>query len=277
MEIWIGTSGYSYSDWVGEFYPPGTSPSRMLVEYARRFPLVELNFTYYGMPTATTLAGMARKTPPGFQFLVKLHGSFTHEGDLTQAPAFRDALKPLQDDDKLMALLAQFPQRFHEGAENRRYLERLAQLFADCRLAVEFRHASWDRPDVFDWLRQAGLHIVSVDAPAIPTLFPTKLVHTSRLIYVRLHSRSAANWYGGEGKDRYDYFYSDDELREWLTWLAAARDQADRALLLFNNCFRSQAAANAQRVAELLRELTPELIVVPPIASTGPSQGRLFG
>ena len=81
MHVWLGTSGYSYPDWVGKFYPRGTSPNRMLASYARSFPLVELNFAYYRVPTPAMLARMAGQTPDGFQFLVKLHRSLSHEQD----------------------------------------------------------------------------------------------------------------------------------------------------------------------------------------------------
>ena len=79
MDLWIGTSGYSYPDWVGGFYPAGTRPDRMLAYYSRRFPLVELNFTFYRPPTPEMLAKLAAQTPDGFQFLVKLPQSISHE------------------------------------------------------------------------------------------------------------------------------------------------------------------------------------------------------
>lgn len=78
MKVWIGTSGYSYPDWVGSFYPPGTRPNRMLAHYAQHFPLVELNFTFYRPPTPEMLAKLADRAPAGFQFLVKLPQSISH-------------------------------------------------------------------------------------------------------------------------------------------------------------------------------------------------------
>jgi uncharacterized protein YecE (DUF72 family) len=277
MQVWIGTSGYSYPDWVGGFYPTGTPTGRMFACYVRRFPLVELNYTYYRPPEAKDLDRLARQAPPGFQFVVKLHQSFTHELDLSQTASFRSALEPMLERGVLMGLLAQFPQRFHDTSENRHWLEELAERFRGHELAIEFRHHTWAAAGVPSWLQEHGLHLVSVDAPLLPGLYPSGLTQSTRLFYVRFHSRRAGTWYAGD-KDRYDYFYSDDELLEWLHALAARADQADRALLLFNNCRRSQAAENAERVRQLLEKFAPALTAVPPLPakSEGSRQGLLF-
>jgi uncharacterized protein YecE (DUF72 family) len=247
----------------------------MLAYYAQRFPLVELNYTYYRLPTDAALSALADRTPRGFQFLVKLHQSLSHDLDLTSVGVFRDAVLPLQREGRLLALLAQFPQRFHDHPANRAWVEVLAGAFASYPLAVEFRHHSWNRLEVLDWLRDRQLHIVSVDVPQLPGLYPTQLVQSSRLLYVRFHSRNAANWYAGD-QDRYDYLYSDAELRTWLDALAQRVSLADRALLLFNNCRRSQAASNAERVRQLLQQAATPLIAVAPWAAPAAQQGLLF-
>lgn len=263
MEVWIGTSGYSYSDWVGDLYPPGTPAKRMLAYYARVFPVTELNFTFYRPPTAQVLARQAQQTPPGFRFAVKLFRGFTHEHDLAGA-AFREAVDVLHRDGRLVALLAQFPQHFRYDKKALAFLDALASQFAGYPLAVEFRHRSWARPEIPEWLGARGLHLVSVDVPPIPTLFPAGLVQSSRLVYVRFHSRRTEAWYEGE-KERYDYLYSDAELLEWLEALQSIRDRADRALVFFNNCHRGQAARNARRLQELLKGLgTKGLELIPP-------------
>src|SRR4051812_17581721 len=102
MQIWVGTSGYAYSEWVGEFYPPGTRSGQMLSYYATQFPLVELNFTFYRMPTPTDLENQVKKAPPGFQFIVKLHQSLSHENDLKQARLFDFAIEPMAKAGALM-------------------------------------------------------------------------------------------------------------------------------------------------------------------------------
>jgi uncharacterized protein YecE (DUF72 family) len=276
MQLWLGTSGYSYPDWVGGFYPAGTSAERMFSYYVRHFPLVELNYTFYRPPTPANLVKLARRSPQGFQFIVKLHQALSHEHDLTGAADFRAAADALQQEGRLLGLLCQYPQQFHYNQQNLERLKALAEQFAGHDLAVEFRHRTWHRPEVIDWLQQRSLHLVSVDVPDISNLYPRGLVQSSRLIYIRLHSRRPDAWYG-EDKSRYDYSFSDQELLEWLEALAQAEGKADRALMLFNNCFSAQAALNAQRVKELLGQLkTPLEIVAPPEWQEDSRQGLLF-
>ncbi|MCX5682208.1 MAG: DUF72 domain-containing protein [Planctomycetota bacterium] len=136
-EFIVGTSGYSYADWVGGFYPAGTRPKDMFAYYARQFRAVELNFTFYRMPAAKTLAAMAGAAPDGFTFWVKANRRTTHEADRTAAAEFIEALGPLIDAGKFAGVLAQFPQRFHRTAANRKLLAGLAEDFAKVPLAVE--------------------------------------------------------------------------------------------------------------------------------------------
>ena len=113
MNVWIGTSGYSYLDWVGDFYPEGTRPEGMLRHYCRHFPLVELNFTFYRPPTRGMLLRLANKTPPEFQFLAKLPQSISHEQSAFDLPGFRYAAEGLAERGQLAGLLCQFPQALH--------------------------------------------------------------------------------------------------------------------------------------------------------------------
>jgi uncharacterized protein YecE (DUF72 family) len=277
MQLWIGTSGYSYPDWVGAFYPSGTSADRMFSYYVRQFPLVELNYTFYRPPIPANLVRLARRSPQGFQFIVKLHQAFSHEHDLAGAADFRAAADALQQEGRLLGLLCQYPQQFHYSRQSLGLLEALAKEFAGHALAVEFRHCSWHQAEVVEWLRERQLHVVSVDVPDISSLYPRGLVQSSRLIYIRLHSRRPDAWYADD-KSRYDYLFSDQEMLEWLNALAHAEGKADRALMLFNNCFSSQAALNAQRVKELLANLpkTPLEVVEPPEWQEDSRQRLLF-
>jgi uncharacterized protein YecE (DUF72 family) len=277
MQVWIGTSGYSYPDWVGPFYPAGTRSSRMLAYYCRMFPLVELNFTFYRPPTATMLARLADQTPYGFQFLVKLPRVLSHERQLAELVPFRNAIEALQERGRLEGLLCQLPQAAHHDRPGLAWLDVLAQELKTYRLAVEFRHRSWDRPDMPPWLAERGVDLVSVDVPELPGLFPGGLVRAGSRVYVRLHSRNAANWYLSD-KERYDFDYTDGMLREWIDALRMAAGSVSHALVLFNNCHRAQAAANAERLRELLEKFAPELPVVTPFAprADGPRQRSLF-
>lgn len=275
MQLWIGTSGYSYSDWVGPFYPPGTRAGRMLSYYCRRFPLVELNFTFYRLPTAAQLVHLAEQTPADFQFLVKIPKTLSHGRDSNDLLAFRQALDSLRDRGQILGLLCQFPQATHDTPEARDWLDRLSGELGEYGLAVEFRHISWFRADVPPWLAERNLDLVAVDAPDLPGLYPSGLVQSSPRLYVRLHSRNAANWYQSD-KERYDYNYSDAELGEWLTALNGAAAQARRAVLLFNNCHRSQAVQNARRMQELAARLAPQLELITPSVPPDSEQRLLF-
>ncbi len=276
MDVWIGTSGYSYPDWVGEFYPSGTRSNKMLAYYCRFFPLVELNFTFYRPPTRDMLARLAANGPDGFQFLVKLPRSLSHEQSRTDLPAFRLAVKELQQRKQLMGLLCQLPQSTHFERKTQKWLEMLGGELADFRLAVEFRHRSWWREDLSDWMAANHLDLVAVDVPDLPKLFPRGWVQSSRRAYVRLHSRNAENWYHGD-KERYDYSYSDAELLEWVESVEmAARERTEEVLLLFNNCYRGQAITNATRMRDLIAERHPQGNVVPPFAGRPPEQRSLF-
>ena len=278
MQIWIGTSGYSYADWVGPFYPPGIRPNRMLAYYCGHFPLVELNFTFYHPPTAAMLARIAEQTPAGFQFLVKLPRSLSHEESAQDLPGFRQAIEELERRQQLAGLLCQLPQASHHEDRHKDWLEKLAGELAGYPLAVEFRHHSWFRPEMADWLGDRKLDLVAVDVPDLPGLYPRGLVQSGPLVYVRFHSRNAENWYRSD-KDRYDYHYDDAAMIEWIEALTLTADRTQRVLLLFNNCQRSQAVENARRMRELLQRLAPGFDVVTPFAAPQPSvrQRSLFG
>lgn len=276
MDVWIGTSGYSYPDWVGEFYPSGTRSNKMLPYYCRRFPLVELNFTFYRPPTRTMLARLADNTPERFQFLVKLPRSLSHEQRGDDLAGFHAAVAELQYREQLLGTLCQMPQSTHYEKKALHWLKKLGEELGDFHLAVELRHRSWQRADLPDWMAAHHLDLVAVDVPDLPALFPRGWVQSGRRAYVRLHSRNAGNWYHGD-KERYDYSYGDRELLEWVESLrTAARERTEEALFLFNNCYRGQAVRNADRLGELIAEQTPQFSVVRPFADRPPEQRSLF-
>jgi uncharacterized protein YecE (DUF72 family) len=275
MKVWIGTSGYSYADWVGPFYPTGLRPNQMLRHYSGHFPVVELNFTFYRLPTAAGLARLAEQTPAGFQFVAKLPQTLSHEEDPRDLAPFRQAVDELRRRGRLLGLLCQLPQATHHERRHLAWLDYLGRELAGYGLAVEFRHRSWARLDVPGWLRERGLDLVAVDVPDIPALYPRGLVQSGPRLYVRFHSRNAGNWYLSD-KDRYDYHYPDAALQEWAGSLAAAAGGAQEALLFFNNCRGAQAVENARRLRQLLTGLGPQVDVVEPPAPPGPRQRTLF-
>jgi uncharacterized protein YecE (DUF72 family) len=248
----VGTSGYSFEDWVGEFYPPGTKRTEMFPFYAREFSAVELNYTYYRMPAARTMDSLAAKSPDGFRFWVKANQRTTHAQDRTAAAEFLDNLAPMQTRGRLAGVLLQFPQSFHRTMENRKYLRATADDFASVSLAVEFRHASWDTPATLEGLRERGLTLVIPDVPALEGLFRPAPAATAPVAYLRLHSRNADNWYAGAA-ERYDYSYTDRELREIEAGWRKIADASECVCVFFNNCHHGQAVKNAKRFMEIIR------------------------
>ncbi|MGH7742320.1 MAG: DUF72 domain-containing protein [Candidatus Eiseniibacteriota bacterium] len=259
--VLVGTSGYSFPDWVGPFYPSGTRSGEFLSFYARHFGVVEVNSTYYRIPQPRMLWQMEQKTPDGFRFVVKLHQSMTHEGSLDPA-SFRDflaALTPLKDAGKYDGLLAQFPWAFRFSPRSLDHLRALRERLPGEPLFVEFRHASWTEPSVPARLREQHLGFCAVDEPDLPGLMPAVTHVTAEDAYVRLHGRNAQNWWarpiaGQSQGDRYDYDYSPAELGEWVKKVAELATQARRTYVFFNNCHAGQAARNAALMKELLRQ-----------------------
>ena len=209
----VGTSGYSFADWVGGFYPPGTAKRDMFAFYCRRFPVAELNFTYYRMPTARTLQALATKSPGGFAFWVKANQETTHKGNRAAAAPLLEALSGMIDAGKLAGVLLQFPQSFHRTPVNRTYLAQTIDDLSSVPLAVEFRHASWRHDATFQGLQQRGVTLVIPDVPSIAALFHCEPILTSSTGYLRMHSRNADKWYAG-AVERYDYHYSEEQLSE---------------------------------------------------------------
>jgi uncharacterized protein YecE (DUF72 family) len=249
----VGTCGYSFQDWVGPFYPPGTPRGRMFDYYLTRFPTVEINAMYYRILPPSVMAQIGGRAPEGYPIIVKVHKSLTHERhpSWTQLPIWRQAIAPLVDRSQMAGALLQFPYAFRLSERSLEHVRRAAVELAPYPVFVEFRHASWMRPDVFAFLREHGIHFVSVDEPALPGLLPAQPVVTGRALYVRFHGRNAASWWGQEG-DRYDYNYKAAELTEWREKIKKLQDQVESTFLFFNNCHRGQAASNAQMMQALM-------------------------
>jgi len=247
----VGTSGYSFADWTGVFYPPKTPQGRMFAHYVRHFEAVELNFTYYRMPAAGTLEKLARTSPDGFTFWVKANQETTHKRNRSVAEEFIENLRPLTEAGKLGGVLLQFPQSFHRTVENRTYLAAALGDFQPLPLAVELRHCSWAHPAALEGLRERNATLVVPDVPDLRGLFRTRPGATTSTGYLRLHSRNADNWYAGAA-ERYDYHYTDDEMKELARQWSQLDEPVEQVFAFFNNCHRGQAAQNAEAFRRIL-------------------------
>ena len=257
----IGTAGYSYSDWEGALYPPGTPREAYLGLYAARFPVVELNFSYYAQPTARTLERMVQTTPQGFLFSIKAHRGLTHEPgeDLAaQVRRFKEGIAPLSESGRLAAVLFQFPYSFHYTPASRRHLAGLCDAFGELPKAVEFRGAEWQLPSVYEGLRRWNAAFVNVDAPRLSRLPEPGEEVTADLGYVRFHGRNRAAWWQGDNASRYDYLYSSAELEEWLPRIARLLARVRLALVIFNNHPGGKAVRNALELSAGLGAPRPD-------------------
>ncbi len=256
----VGTSGYSFADWVGTVYPPGTRPGAFLPAYAELFDTVEINATYYRTPSPQTFARMIEKTPGGFTFVVKVPQAMTHDlaaFDRALEP-FQEAIHPLRAAGRLGGLLAQFPHAFTPSDAARRHLERLARSLGPgsnpaTPLHVEFRHDAWQGARTLDLLRDLDLGSVNVDLPDLPHLPRPTTLATTRVGYVRLHGRNAATWWSREkGGDRYDYLYTTAELEPWVSRIHELAEQTDLVFAFANNCHLGQSVVNALQLGQRL-------------------------
>ncbi|MDH6461724.1 uncharacterized protein YecE (DUF72 family) [Micromonospora sp. A200] len=285
-DILVGTSSWADQTLLRSGWYPRSAktPADRLGFYARHFGLVEVDTSYYAVPAPETTAGWVEATPPGFTFDVKAFSLFTgHPTPVSMLPKdlrptggparirrrelperayeelwrrFRTALEPLAADDRLGAVLLQFPPWLTRGEAARR---RIVELAGRCRpwpVAVELRHASWFEDaaaaETVTFLRDHDLGMVCVDMPqGHPSSVPPIMVATAEPAVVRFHGHSA-HWEAGSKEDRFRYAYPDGELRRWAELLTDLAESAGELHVLFNNCCEGQAQRDAARLAELL-------------------------
>ena len=292
-EILIGTSGYDYPEWRGVFYPAGLKRADFLPYYATQFSALELNSSFYNMPTAERLLSFWERSGGALKFSVKANRLLTHEigrGWQSAAQEFFAALKPLAQNESLASALFQFPQSFHYTDQNRLYLSALLAQFRGLPVVVEFRHAEWIRPSVFEGLSERGTSLAFCDMPELKNL-PNKnclqaqegsLPFAGKIAYIRLHGRNASAWYAKEndaqekeclqdhdalpgllaspknaahdrnGSARYRYDYSDDELSDFVPIIQQAAREGRQVQVFFNNHPDGSGAKNAKRMREMV-------------------------
>jgi uncharacterized protein YecE (DUF72 family) len=218
VSVWVGTSGYNYPEWRGTFYPEGFPAGRMLAYYAERFRTVEINYTFYRMPSAATIAGWVAETPPGFRFTLKASRRITHDARLRDIAAplgyFLEAARGLGD--RLGPILVQLPPNLKRDAG--RLGDLLALLPPGLRCALEFRHESWLVDETYDLLRRHNAALCVADTGE----HTTPLVPTADFGYFRLRDEgydaaALARWAAAarrpEWREAYVYFKHEDSGR----------------------------------------------------------------
>jgi uncharacterized protein YecE (DUF72 family) len=232
--VWVGCSGWNYDDWRGRLYPEREPKRRWLELYAARFDTVEVNATFYRLPTRNATAGWASQTPEGFTFAVKASRYLTHVKRLAGAAdgikLFYDRLEPLIEAGRLGPILWQLPENFHR--DDQRLSDWLAVLPSGGeRHTIEFRHPSWFAKPVLEALRS---HRVALTIGVHPQRPFQSRAATASWRYVRFH-------YGARGRGGN---YSATELEEWARRIAGWR-RSHKVYAYFNNDWRGYAPANA--------------------------------
>jgi uncharacterized protein YecE (DUF72 family) len=277
------------------WYPKGAHTAEARLRYyASQFPITENDSTYYALPLPEHAEQWVARTPDDFTMNVKAFAPLTaHYTDPKRLPAdlrsalpeelrdkphvypkdlgdelmdeiaarFRTAIEPLRASGKLGVVLFQYPMWIAFSAENRRRLSRAKALVPGCKVAVEFRNATWmterNRERTLAFLRDEGLAYTCVDEPqGLPSSIPPVAAATSDVAVVRFHGRRAATWRakGQTATERFRYCYSVDELREWVPRIRQLADQAANVHVLMNNCYSNYPVTNANQLRELLGE-----------------------
>jgi uncharacterized protein YecE (DUF72 family) len=286
---WTDKTLLQESDW----YPRRTmSAEERLQFYASRFPVAEIDSTYYAPPAEQQARLWAQRTPEGFRFDVKAYSLLTGHPTKPQSlwkdlreglseevrekrslyvshlepdaldeawRRFTAALAPLQDSGRLGAVLFQYPPWFHPSKEHRVELEALRERMPDYRVCVELRSPRWvasdrDRERTFDLLRDQHLTYVCVDAPSASELPRLLEITTPELFVMRFHGRANDTWKGRTttAAERFRYLYSENELEGLANEISQVVEQASESHLLMNNCYRDYGVQNAAQLRELL-------------------------
>jgi uncharacterized protein YecE (DUF72 family) len=293
--IRIGTCSWADEALTKHWYPKEVPARERLPWYAERFSTVEVDSTYYRVPDRAMVQGWADRTPDGFVMHVKAFGLMTrHPVKLEQLPEhlregmpvdergrvnrppreqrglvfreFLSSLEPLREAGKLGGILFQLPPYVVWKPLSLDYLEWAGDQLGADRMLVEFRHRSWFEddvmPQVLKWLEERGMAYVTVDAPKVDAknVPPTVVAATAPTAYVRLHGRNAATWNkrGGSAAERFDYLYSEEDLREWVEPLRELSGRSEEAYAFFNNNNQTNGVAQAPAGAFLLRKLLEE-------------------
>jgi len=283
--IQIGTCSWADEALSKWFYPPKLPAKERLAWYAEHFDTVEVDSTFYRLPSESMVAGWAERTPPEFTMHIKAFGLMTRHpvkaevipddlraempvddrGRVDRPPRelraeifgrFLAALEPLRAAGKLGGILFQLPPYIVYKDSSLEYLRWARERLEGYEMLVEFRHRSWldeeNRVDSLSFLERIGASYVVVDAPRSDTarnLVPTVVATTSPLAYVRFHGRNLGTWNkrGGSAAERFDYLYTDEELGEWVEPLQELAGETEQAYAFFNNNASSEDPDNPLR------------------------------
>ncbi len=249
MNIILGTSGWSYKEWIGPFY--SKSDKSMLCAYGKVFKTVEINSTFYRYPSKGTVMGWVKYSPEEFVYSAKLPRLITHEKELDLSKGveedlnkFIELIEPLTLSGKLGCILVQLPPKFDYKPKE---LEDFFKLLpTHVRFAVEFRHPSWMKEETWALLEKYRVIYAIVDEP----LLPPEIHITSDVAYFRWHGHGTRPWY--------NYRYSVEELEPWILKVQDTAEKVDRIYGYLNNHYHGYAVENCLQILDKLGDLTSE-------------------
>lgn len=250
-ELLIGTSGWSYNEWTGVFYP--TASTNKLSFYSKVFRTAEIDSTFYAYPSKGLVLGWNRYSPNDFVFSAKLPREMTHDKKLDLDKGvdrdllrFLSLMKPLIASGKLGPILVQLPPSYSYQSDSDKLKRFLGVIPDDVRFAVEFRHPSWLKEDVWSMLRDRNVANVIVDEP----LLPPDTVVTADFAFIRWHGRGTHPWY--------NYRYTEPQLRSWVPKVDEVASRVKKTYGYFNNHFRGFAVENSLKMMGMLGVSTPQ-------------------
>lgn len=260
MQIYLGCSGWSYSDppekggWTKVFYP--SSQTKRLSYYSRFFDTVEMDSTFYEKfykyMTKQTFIGMDNATPENFEFSIKVPETVTHikrlvveKGAISSLEEFLDKISPLKIANKLGAILVQLPPSFtvSDFKDTENFLDRLPSGY---QYALEFRHPSWNTEGPWEMLKHYDIAAVMTDSPLSDNLqYLAEVTITSKNhSFIRFHGRSS--------RHRYNYLYSKEELKHWIGKIKEIASKTNTLRIYFNNHYGAKAVINALEFKDML-------------------------
>ncbi|MBS7653963.1 DUF72 domain-containing protein [Candidatus Bathyarchaeota archaeon] len=248
-KIFLGTSGWSYRDWIGPFYTK--KDKSLLKAYSKVFRTVEIDSTFYRYPTKGTVMGWVKYSPEDFIYTAKLPKLITHtkkldinEGIEEDLQKFIELMEPLYLSGKLGCILIQLPPKFDYKPQQ---IEEFFKILpAQVKWAVEFRDPSWLKEETFELLEKYHIAYTIVDEP----LLPPEVHITSNIAYFRWHGHGARPWY--------NYRYRQEELEPWAPKIKEAAEKVNTVYGYFNNHYHGYAVENCLQILEMLGPLTPE-------------------
>ncbi|MFX1443242.1 MAG: DUF72 domain-containing protein [Promethearchaeota archaeon] len=251
-KVLIGTSGWSYDEWVGSFYPKSLTKKDFLLYYSTVFYTNEINTTFYNIPSRWIVENWVKNTPPDFLFSAKIPQTITHNTKLDidnctdDLNFFLEAMNPLIESKKLLAFLIQLPPSFQKAKHFSNLKEFIANWPRDreeegYQLVVEFRHKSWMDDEAFNYLKTNKLSYCAVIEPLLP---PRMDVTNLELAYIRFHGYGKKIWF--------DYCFNEDEIKKWAISVREVIENSKKVGIYFNNHFSGYAAKNSLM---LMREL----------------------